>query len=109
MYQNTTDKEVRKDVLTNLDYERIEQTMTMLNWKWFDVGIPSQDQIYNKAKGMLKEVKRVAKENKCTMHLATGGLVATCFYDDTTNLITGYKLRFELTDSSSFFEDYIPT
>jgi hypothetical protein len=46
------------NIINNFQFDRVEKVMKVLNWEWIDAGIPSIEQIRDKARSLLIEAKR---------------------------------------------------
>jgi ribosomal protein L25 (general stress protein Ctc) len=56
--QISENQEVVDNIINNFQFDRVEKVMKALNWEWIDVGIPSIEQLREKARSLLIEAKR---------------------------------------------------
>ncbi len=67
------------EVIENFDFVRVHKAMTALNWEWYGIGVPTEQQLKDKARSLLIEMMNQDREIK---HLSTGGFA--CDYKDGT-------------------------
>jgi hypothetical protein len=46
------------NIINNFQFDKVEKVMKALNWEWIDVGIPSIEQLREKARSLLIEAKK---------------------------------------------------
>jgi hypothetical protein len=103
----STENQVQSDIdhiLENFDFHRANEVMTVLNWHWYGIGIPSIDQLRDRARELLNDV--VDGINKKTddypnqaahYYVATGGFyVDGSKYPDSPKLYL--RLSFQVTE-----------
>ena len=98
-------KSLRKECLENLDWDRVHDVMTHLQWTWEYVGIPSTEKLIHTAECLLKRAKTVAKNNKSDGYASTGGFIATAWFNRELGKVDGYSLHFVLTGWDAFVDD----
>lgn len=75
-------KKLRKSVLKNFDFEKVQKVMEFLNWRWDSLGrVPDAEEIKKQAKKLLKECEKLYKKDKKSHTVSTGGLQANVFDD----------------------------
>jgi hypothetical protein len=52
-------KKLVEEVMDNFDFVKVRQVMHELDWQWWDVGLPSVEQIRQKARQMLNRCVRL--------------------------------------------------
>jgi len=89
------------ELLENFNWEKVHQTMKILDWKWVssktESGVPSIGELFTKSRKMLYDVVSLADQKKEDCLIATGGFIAYAFYDNSTKQIYHLKLAFEVT------------
>lgn len=97
-----TQKEMIDNIMDNFDFERVHNTMWLLNWWWFDKGVPSVDQLKQEARKHLdRAIEQVLSPNNtesidAAWMSASGGLVARAWKTKKNNL-SRLTLDFVLT------------
>lgn len=87
-------------IMNNFDFDRVQHTMEMLNWKWAS----SEDKIVPlkliiiKAMDLLNNVVDLTQTNKTDCVCSTGGLRAEAYWDEEDQEIYNLKLSFVLTE-----------
>lgn len=85
-------------VIRVFDFEKVHKAMTALNWQWASsdgLQVPSIDTIKGRAEYLLHKVIKMSNDSS----IGTGGLEAYKHED-------GLSLRFVLTNSESYFQDF---
>ena len=86
-----------KEILEEFDFNKVENVMTFLDWKW-DGETPKIGTIIVTAFSLLEEVYEKCEKNKKEITMATGGFSATAWYfEDRIHL----SLEFTLTSWST--------
>lgn len=73
-------------IMDNFDFNRVENAMRATNWTWCSAsepdGIPTQSEIRESARRLLKEVsQKTVSKNSFRYYISTGGFRATKYYD----------------------------
>ena len=90
------------EIMEHFDFEKVHKVMSFLDWEW-DIGdgeqtVPSTYRLMKQAKQMLKYITQY--DDKEYHEMATGGFRAVL------NEEGDLELRFEITKSASFNDDY---
>jgi hypothetical protein len=67
------------DIIDNFNFITVEKVMKALNWEWVHVGVPTIDDLKQKARELLKRVRNeilIVNEEEYTFFVSTGGFVA---------------------------------
>ena len=90
------------EVMEDFDFENVHKVMTFLDWKWAigegERTVPSVYRLMKQAEQLLTDVTKY--EDNEHHEMATGGLRA--IFDEDGDL----ELRFEITRTASFNDDY---
>ena len=113
-YENThyriklkIEEEVKSDIdyiLENFEFGRVNEAMTFLNWHWYGIGIPSIDQLRDRARELLNDVVDAVNKKAdndpnqvANYYIATGGFyVDGSKYPDSPKLYL--RLSFQVTE-----------
>jgi hypothetical protein len=97
-----TQKEMVDNIMDNFDFERVHNTMHLLDWRWAEIGVPSEEKIKREAwKHLDRAIEQVLSpyntESKDVAYMsASGGLVARAWKTNKNNL-SRLELDFVLT------------
>jgi hypothetical protein len=72
------------NIMDNFNFDRVEKAMKATNWTWggAENGIPTQSELRQRARSLLKEVStKNVTEDSFRWYIATGGFKATKYYD----------------------------
>ena len=103
---NTKEYQLIHEIIENFDFEKCHIAMTLLNWKWAQIGgarVPTIQELKDSAKQRLINAMDEIKTTEYKMGLdspfivSSGGLKASVF-KNRYNHITFAKLEFVLTD-----------
>jgi hypothetical protein len=72
-------KEQIKEILEEFDFNKVENVMTFLDWKW-DNKIPTTGTIVVQAFNLLEEVYEKCEKYKQEITINSGGFNATAYY-----------------------------
>jgi hypothetical protein len=103
----STETQVESDIdliLDNFDFCRVNDAMTFLNWHWYGIGIPSTDQLRDRARELLNDVRDSVNKNAennsdqaAHYFIATGGFYADgSKYPDNPKIYL--RLAFQITE-----------
>lgn len=94
------------EIIAWFDFEKVQKTMSALNWEWADEGIPNLKLLKESAYERLKDAIDLAlsPENKSKPDVGyfshSGGFKATAYVDENYNL-SFLQLEFIVTDWDS--------
>jgi hypothetical protein len=85
-------KEQIKEILEEFDFNRVEDVMTFLDWKWGDE-VPSTGTIVVKAFNLLEEVYEKCEKHKQEIIVSSGGFRAAAYcYQERIHLSLDFVL-----------------
>ena len=102
MKKKLSQKEMIDNIMDNFDFERVHNTMDLLDWRWAGVGVPSEEKIKREAWKHLDSAIEQALSPNNTESIdvgwisASGGLVARAWKTKKNNL-SRLELDFVLT------------
>jgi hypothetical protein len=107
----STETQVESDIdyiLENFDFHRANEVMTFLNWHWYGIGIPSTDQLRDRARELLNAVvdsvtKKAENDPNQVAHyyIAAGG-----FYVDSYKYPDSPKIYLRLTNHRTEWDNW---
>lgn len=91
-------EKIKDEILEMIDFDKIHETMTFLNWKWFDVGIPTIEQLKKRLIELMSEAWESQKS------IATGGFNVKYWPKDEEG-VEGLDVFFELTNANCYINE----
>lgn len=91
-------EKIKDEIFEILDFDKIHKTMVELNWEWFDVGIPTVNQL----KDALFELMSEAWGRR--LSIGTGGFFVRYWPKDEDG-VEGLEVTFELTSANCYIDD----
>ena len=87
------------EIVENFNWERVQKTMTALNWTWageFGSSIPTTGALFRCAIDLLHHAYDGAEKEKADYSAGTGGFYARAIIDEETKEIVELRLAFEV-------------
>ena len=106
MYFNPVNQMI-DDIIDNFNFIKVQTAMFALDWRWVSEGVPSIDQLKEKAVHLLKTSAELRLGDYLDEYWeegiisATGGFQATAYCDENKTKITMLDLKFVLTEWDS--------
>lgn len=106
MKKKLSQKEMIKEIMDNFDFERVHNTMWLLDWRWIGVGVPSEKELKKNARKHLDRAIEQALSPNNTESIdvgwisASGGLEARA-WKTKKNKLSRLTLDFVLTNWES--------
>jgi hypothetical protein len=98
------------DILDNFNFNRVQTAMEALDWRWVSEGVPSIDQLKEKAVYLLKSAAELRLDEYLDSYWeegiinGTGGFQATAYCNEAKTQIIALDLKFVLTEWDSSAE-----
>lgn len=95
------------DIMDNFDFIKVQNAMFALDWKWVAEGIPSIDQLKEKAVYLLKGASKLRLDEWLDSYWeegiinGSGGFQATAYCDENKTKIIALDLKFVLEEWDS--------
>jgi hypothetical protein len=95
------------DILDNFDFIKVQTVMEALNWQWTGEGVPSIDQLKEKAVYLLKGAAKLRLEEYLDSYWeegiinGSGGFQATAYCNEAKTQIIALDLKFVLEEWDS--------
>jgi len=96
-------KKMIKEILEQFDFEKCQKVMTLLNWYWYGIGVPTiermkesaENRLENAADGVLNRERRV--NSNTPFSVSSGGFKATA-YKNRYGYLDFLKLEFIVSE-----------
>lgn len=91
-------EKIKEQILEIIDLDKIHETMVLLNWEWFGVGVPTTYQLSEK----LVELMAEAWDGRTSIR--TGGFYVKYWPQD-EDCIEGIEVSFEVTNANCYINE----